>query len=58
MDDTVHQQEQGSNTKLNGFSRFLHWLVSLIRITDEEQHAAGIYFGNRYDNEDNTSKEK
>jgi hypothetical protein len=31
------------------FFGILHWLAGLIQLTEEEQSAAGIYFGNRPD---------
>ena len=38
-----------------GFLAILQWLASLVLLTEEEQDAAGIYFGDPYDHNDGTS---
>lgn len=58
MKKFVDQQKHRLNKKSNGFILFLHWLASLLKLTDEERDAAGIYSGNQYGSDDSTSKEK
>lgn len=48
MGTLFHQREQ--KTGLPGsFFAMLHWLVGLIRLTEDEQIAAGIYLDGSYD---------
>ena len=50
MDNSFHRQESetrqrgGFQAGLQIFERILKWLAGLLRMTEEEQRAAGIYF--------------
>lgn len=50
MKPLFRRQETGTK-KPGGFFAVLHWLLSLIQLTEEEKDAAGIYFGSLYDND-------
>jgi hypothetical protein len=52
MNDTSSHQQKPDTKKPVGFFAILHWLARLILLTEEEQDAAGIYFGSR-DHDDN-----
>ncbi|MBK6791126.1 MAG: hypothetical protein IPG80_00995 [Anaerolineales bacterium] len=52
------RQSEIETQKRFSFLAILQWLVNFVRLTDEEQNAAGIYFGNPYDRNDDTSMEK
>lgn len=54
MNPLFSQQEPGTK-KPGGLFAILHWLARLtsyIQLTKEEQDTAGIYFGSRYDHDD------
>lgn len=51
----LFRQQKPSTKKPGRFFAILYWiakLTSYIQLTEEEQDAAGIYFGSRYDYED------
>ena len=52
------RQSEIETQKRFSFLAILQWLVNFVRLTDEEQNAAGIYFGNPYDRNDDASMEK
>jgi hypothetical protein len=49
MDNSIHQQESGAQDQKNFLAgllildRIINWLLSLIKLTEEEQQDAGIY---------------
>ena len=43
--ESDNQQQSGLLASLQIFDRFLNWLASLIRLTEDEQREAGIYIG-------------
>jgi len=51
MDNSIHQQEsdaqdrQSSLAGLLNLNGIINWLISLIKLTEEEQQDAGIYPG-------------
>lgn len=49
--NTIFRQRETDTKSPGGFYAILYWLTRLIQLTEEEQNAAGIYLGNRYDNE-------
>jgi hypothetical protein len=45
----LFRQPESEPRQSSRFFGILHWLMGLIRLTEEEQASAGIYFGSRSD---------
>jgi hypothetical protein len=48
------RQSKSGTQQPSRFLGILHWLVGLIQLTEEEQDAAGICFGSRFDRDNNS----
>lgn len=49
----LFRQSKSGTQQPSRFLGILHWLVGLIQLTEEEQEAAGIWFGSRSDRDNN-----
>jgi len=48
MDNSLNRQARDTHQLSGFFARILHWLVDLVRWTEEDQRDAGIYHGDPY----------